>query len=265
MGAIRFDSVGTCEFSFTPKDGSQANTFRAKSLLAGLSLSFVVAKLPSKSSFSIPPGIRWEEEDSRGNEKKLHLGIGEGVVLGDEGTGYIIDASLPSYPETLFSVSHGKVCFSRGEYIPANFFADIDVGAGTGCLPAGWSVTINVDTQTVVSGPSDGSGGAGGAGGAGGQGGEGGLGGISGSAGAGGTAGSAGEGGSSGSGLAGTAGSGGFGDSDAGGSAGHQPLKPPSDDDDCGCKVVGNPSSSGKSALLLLAVGLIALRRRRRH
>ncbi len=198
---------GVCSFSFTPKYGLTANNFEVKAASV-VSIPFVIAALPDRSSFTVPQGVVWTESETLGNKKQF--GFGQGIVLGDEGTGFVFDTT--GFPIVSVYDSAATVCFGIGSYDAK--WAAIDVGNGIGCLSEGYHVEIDVVAKSVVTPPwKDGAdGGAGGSGGAagGGQAGNGGAAGNGGNTGTGGHAGNGGAGGATGTG----------GNSGTGGSAG---------------------------------------------
>jgi hypothetical protein len=147
LSAIIETAIGNCQFSFVAKKGTVSNTFEVQANAAKM-ISYAIAELPSRSTFTVPQGIVWKEPDSKGNLKQFS--IGAGVEMGDEGTGYVFD-TLTKFPIVSFEDTDKTICFGRDSY--ANRMTEIDVGNGVGCLSAGYHVEINVETKTVTTPP----------------------------------------------------------------------------------------------------------------
>lgn len=222
---------GTCMFAFVPKNGEVANNFWIEADDERM-IPFKVAQLPSKSAFTIPEGIIWDEPDTLGNKKEFIMGAG--VVMGDEGTGRRFDTKT-SFPIVHFHDKLDTICFGK-DFDYSKKFTDINVGNGVGCLDVDYLVDINVQTQTVTRAPwKEGVGGSGGSGG------------------------SSGTGGNAGTSGSNTGGSGG-----AGGGQGIAPPPAGGDDEGCSCAVPGREGIPFSGTVMVIAVAIASMRLKRR-
>ncbi len=142
VGGIQADVQATCRGLFT-KAGWRVPTEMVLGNMAQVAVTHTVnfAELAERAINLVPRGVK-ETIKSQGNPNYWRFGTGAGGILGNEGTDFEIDTTDTKAYKV--RVTDGKVCFGvNGDY--NNRWTAIDLGAGLGCVPAGYEITFAPD------------------------------------------------------------------------------------------------------------------------